>query len=45
MVQIFGEFQNESVKSREFLMLGFSPGSTPPPAALAKQWLIGGFFS
>jgi hypothetical protein len=34
MVQIFGEFQNESVKSREFLMLGFSPGSTP----LQQRW-------
>ncbi|MEN8216930.1 MAG: ATP-binding protein [Pseudomonadota bacterium] len=34
MIQVFGEFKKESVKSREFLMLGFSPGSAP----LQQRW-------
>ncbi|KHD11592.1 hypothetical protein PN36_00060 [Candidatus Thiomargarita nelsonii] len=34
MVQVFGEFHNESHKSREFLKLGFSPGSAP----LQQRW-------
>ncbi|MEN8216932.1 MAG: DUF6272 family protein [Pseudomonadota bacterium] len=34
MLQVFGEFHNEPAKSREFLMMGFSPGSVP----LQQRW-------
>ncbi len=34
MVQVFGAFHNDSLKSREFLKLGFSPGSSP----LQQRW-------
>ncbi len=34
MAQVFGEFIDEPVKSREFLMLGFSPSSAP----LQQRW-------